>query len=293
MPDVLIPAPIRLGFFCNENVGEYIANFFVGPSSNSGNVFVFNWISSIAASSVSPKYYAAIVFELMEIPSMQPSTKLCKLTMLAQDHSVMPSSHLANFAEVLKSSSSTSTREEILQELYQLISVIPTVSAIETQLTDLTAAILRDAFPELNVSIEGEDPDHASNNKFTPFHRSRRDITLRHMDKICKVGNNSAEGEETNFEYLTLEGKKRKLTSYDEYQLLSNMEIAAADVAKHKLNQSIEEIIIYGALLDYQNDIGRCYELTMNFVTSTSRILKQRDSQLTTIAQAMTYYYIC
>lgn len=87
-------------FFSGKDVGEYVANFFVG-SHNPGKVFVFNWTSTIAASPIASEYYADLLFELMEIPPTQPNKKLGKLSMLAQDYSVTPLFHLANFAKFL------------------------------------------------------------------------------------------------------------------------------------------------------------------------------------------------
>lgn len=73
------------------------------------------------------------------------------------------------------------------------------------------------------------------------------------------------------YEYLTLEGKKHKITAQDEYQLLANMEITVADIAQQKLFQfqPLETIKIYGGLVRLANNCKRCFKLTMNFTTSS------------------------
>ncbi len=77
----------------------------------------------------------------------------------------------------------------ILTQTLEFLNSTLSVEATETQLTKLTAKIIEETYPQLQVTIESEDPCKASNQKYTPFHRSRRDITLRKVSSSDSAGN--------------------------------------------------------------------------------------------------------
>ncbi len=185
IPKILHPAQIKLGFFSEDpiSLGSYQLIL------SEPNVYIFCWKKSIPASSNRPmKYYSNIIFEDIVLqPVQQAGHKLKKLELLVSNHSLMPFyeiEHLVLFVESFASLSDLSSIHHLSELRDTADNIIKNVDALkgdtmamETQLTSITAKIIGVAYPEFQVNIESEDPAGASHNAFTPFYRSRRDIT--------------------------------------------------------------------------------------------------------------------
>ncbi len=120
--------------------------------------------------------------------------------------------------------------------------------------------------------------------RFQIFHYNMQDIEIEDIGEIEDIEDIE------DIEYLTLEAKNREAKANDEFQLVANMEITAAEIAKWQLSRSkpLHKIHVWGALLDFHNDVGTCFSLTMDFIMCTSKVKKQVNSKFS-VAQAVTY----
>ncbi len=159
----------------------------------------------------------------------------------------------------------------------------------ENQISDCLCHFLDTCYPELVVTREFTDTA-GTTNAFTPFFKSRRDISIYQktnpfsVAEVCVVRDDEEEDSDID---LTLEAKRNAVVDCGKYQLLANMEITATKIAKRILcdKKPIEQIVVYGALLDYNANTATMLFLNMNFIEHISTVEQSR--QTLSISQAL------
>ena len=156
---------------------------------------------------------------------------------------------------------------------------------VHFEVLEIFASYIEKEFPELVVMRERSDrgPENLLN-KFTPFHNSRRGITVFRKRRKTKAdspivsisfeSDADTDGPDaTDMEFVTVEGK---MNDNDKYKMLANMEITATCIAKQKLqhccSEPLKQIQVFGGLIDYNNKKGRLFDLTMNFASQKSTV---------------------
>ena len=237
------------------------------------------------------------------VPPQQQLNKLEDLELLVANPTVIPTYRLSAFLFRLCEMETSEEAHRAIKRLYDSLRkknsctlVVPD-TAFEVQLTRYTAEILTRAFPKFKISIES-DNSSLTRNPYTPFKKSRRDISgfipiLIESNCVsanaATIGFSEANGVERGIKSMTIEAKVAEIKDKDIYQLLANMEITATHIAKQLLSENIplREIKVFGALLYCQENFGILFSLKMDFVNSKSEV--RRLYKKLSIVQTVSY----
>lgn len=286
LPKTLTPALIQDKSF-ESTWKSKVPGLFVRHNA-AQNTYVFTWNSSISASDHAAEYYKNIYFEsTCELPSLKEDIEF-KYENNFSFEKLFPSSQVVVYfvrPDLFINQSVTSILDKqgvlshadwdaIEKDLPQY-----SVGPVKTQILDCLARNMEKVFPEFSFLSEANT--HSNEVSYSPFHNSKWNIIV-----TCRHSNTC--------EYIhlvdcaTVEAEETVIEKNDRYQLLAGMEITAAKIARQKLAQShLEEIRVNGALLDYTENKGMLYFLTMDFLNNMSRVKKYEQDF--TVSQVLSY----
>ncbi len=335
LPTQLKPIYLHGGdrkLFRSDDIGSYeTIGKFGGVSTM---VSVFCWESTISASKDAAKYYSDFVFEqpttfqllqiedekykgfetltdcvLVERGAVQSLEQAFKQSLeqafkqgfeLSQNQLQEPINETDDVCDLSQKMMRKRTGSSSLSGPAKFM--ILEVELYKTQITQVFAQYIDKNFPDFLVITENKDPANLLNS-FTPFHNSRRDLTiLRRTQKanedpkmatmMFPSDSDTDDNTDDTLCGVTFEAKK-SMGDRDKYQMLANMEITATCIAKQKLLQScgepLKQIHVFGGLIDYNNKSGKIFELTMDFDSGESTV---KNSETITSLSCLFHYLI-